>query len=256
MTQHTDMVLETDLLLGKLMEILESRGLSDNTLVCITSDNGGIPVERSYGHDAVGGLRGKKSYIFEGGTRVPFVVRWPKHIPAGNVRNQVVGTHDIVATALDLAGVSVPQNQCLDSVSLKPVLLGTRDDRDPVRKSLLTQSAPGNDFDHDGGFATAAVVLDTSGAKAAKEEESSLGSNAKRRLKERSSDGMAHALYEGHWKLVIGMTDEPAALYNLADDPAEQKNLIDASNEASRVHAMASVYREIRGSKRSVPTKE
>ena len=71
MSAHTDMVLETDVLLGKLMAMLEKRGVLKDTLICFTSDNGGIPAEQYLGHDAVGGLRGLKSFVSEGGHRVP-----------------------------------------------------------------------------------------------------------------------------------------------------------------------------------------
>ena len=84
MTAHTDMVYEVDVLVGKLVEALEQRGLLKNTLILLTSDNGGLPFERDRGHDAVGGLRGYKSFIFEGGHRVPFIMRWGDGTAAGS----------------------------------------------------------------------------------------------------------------------------------------------------------------------------
>ena len=68
MTDHTDMVLETDILLSAMMEMLEERGLLNDTLICFTSDNGGIPLERSFGHDAVGGCAGRKASSLRVGT--------------------------------------------------------------------------------------------------------------------------------------------------------------------------------------------
>ena len=68
------------------------------------------------------------------------------------------------------------------------------------------------------------------------------------------SDGMAHALREGPWKLVFNIEhDKPVALYNLDDDLAEQKNLIADAAQADRIQRMEKLYREIRASKRSVP---
>ena len=157
MTVHTDMVMEPDVLLGKLMAMLEKRGLLANTVICFTSDNGGLPFERNFGHDAVGGLRGKKSFIFEGGHRVPFLVWWPGKIAAGSVRDQFVCIHDIVPTLIELAGAKVPTDQCLDAVSLAPVLLGQRDDTRPVRRAMLIESSPGRDVNQDGGFADASM---------------------------------------------------------------------------------------------------
>jgi arylsulfatase A-like enzyme len=124
MTGHTDMVYETDILLGELVAALDRLGLRENTLVVYTSDNGGLPYERAMGHDSVAGLRGNKSTIFEGGTRVPFVASWPGKIKANSVCDSTIGAHDLVATALDLAGIAKPDGQAVDSISLKPVLLG------------------------------------------------------------------------------------------------------------------------------------
>ena len=145
MTPKTDMVHEVDVVVGKFVEALEKRGLLENTLIVVTSDNGGIPADRAHGHDAVGGLRGSKSHIWEGGHRVPFVVQWKGHVPAGTVRNQLIGTHDIVPTFVELAGGKFEPDQMLDSVSLAPVLLGQRGDDQPVRQTLLIQSSPGRD---------------------------------------------------------------------------------------------------------------
>jgi arylsulfatase A-like enzyme len=249
MTDHTDMVHETDILTGGLVAALEKRGLLTNTLIIVTSDNGGLPYERNYGHDAVGGLRGRKGFIFEGGHRVPFIARWAGKIPAGAVRNQLVGTHDTVATALELAGVKVDAEQCLDGVSLVPVLLGTRDDKNPIRTDLLVQSSPSRDANDDGGFSSVDVEI-----TAAEGVKASHKADAKpRQAKHAASDHMAHALIEGDWKLVIAMTDQPAALYNLADDLAETKNQLNDPVQAERVQRMTQRYRDIRSSKRSTP---
>ena len=248
MTDHTDMVYETEILLGKLVAALGKRSLLGDTLVVFTSDNGGLPFERSFGHDAVGGLRGRKAYIFEGGHRVPFVARWgdgtPKgwKIPPGTERKQVIGAHDIVATALELAGVAVPEDQVLDSISLVPVLLGQRDDSQPVRRRLLVQSSPGRDAFDDGGFSGAGVQMTAAEARKKK--------GAKGKGKSR---GMAHALIQGDWKLVVASGEKPAALYDLSTDLAEQKNRIAEPAHAERVKRMYAAYREIRTSQRSVP---
>ena len=231
MTAHTDMVHETDILLGALVDALATRGLRDNTLVIYVSDNGGLPFEREHGHDAVAGLRGIKSTIFEGGQRVPFVAAWPGRIPKGTVRRQVIGAHDTVATALELAGVTVPEGQARDSVSLVPVLLGKRDDANPVRETLLVQSSPGRGPFVDKGF--------RAGKPAPKNVGKSKG----------GGKAMAFALYRDNWKLVLTQEGKPAALYDLASDLAEDTNLIADSTHADRVKQMAAEYRKIRGSK-------
>ncbi len=256
MSPHTDMVLETDVLLGKLMVMLEKRGVLADTLICFTSDNGGIPAEQHLGHDAVGGLRGMKSYVGEGGHRVPFLVRWPGKVAAGSVRNQVVCAHDIVATSLELAGVKVPAGQCLDAVSLVPVLIGKRDDTQPVRKNLLVQSAPGRDAFDDGGIKGGPLTgkepkRDT--AELFGKEPDAGGKAGKRQLKKNgtTSDGMAHALYDGDWKLVLDIADKPAGLFDLKNDLAERNNLIGDPSQVERVKAMEKTCQETRASKAS-----
>jgi arylsulfatase A-like enzyme len=273
MTEHTDMVLEPDILLGHLLAMLEKRGLLDNTVICFTSDNGGLPYERNCGHDAVGGLRGKKSFIYEGGHRVPLLVRWPGKVAAGSVRDQFVCIHDLAPTLVELAGARVPADQCLDAVSLAPVLLGQRDDTRPVRRAMLIDSSPGRDVNQDGGFADASVVLTRnataagtrkptpaarpqSKAKAkARANPATKATSAKLRPDEAAampSHGIAHALYEGDFKLILNIPrDAPAALYDLKNDRGEQKNLIAEPAHADRVQRMEATYRAIRASQRS-----
>ncbi len=253
MTEHTDMVHETDILAGKLVEALEKRGLLAETLVVITSDNGGIPSERGLGHDAVAGLRGKKSFIFEGGHRVPLVAFWQGKVPGGTVRHQVVGTHDIVATALELAGVPIPHDQALDSVSLAPILLGRCDDSQPVRESLLVQSSPGRDAFDDGGFRAGGPAPEDGGPAqpAAKIERKA---EKRKAARNKGSDGIAHAIYRGDWKLVFDGRDKAAALYDLSTDLAEERNLIGEPVHADRVQDMIRLFQAIRSSRRSTPT--
>ena len=253
-SEHTDMVYETDVITGKLLEALEQRNLLKNTLIVYTSDNGGMPFERENGHDAVGGLRGRKASIFEAGHRVPFIVRWgdgtPQGsvIPPGSVRNQIVGTHDIVATALEAASLQVPGDQCLDSISLLPVLMGRRDDSRPVRQALMIQSRPGGDYYEDMGFPNAGVITPSKEDKARREAPFVP-------VEGRSSRNMSHALLTGNWKLVTDIeNDRPAALYDLDADPMEQTTRIGDPEQAARIQQMYLLYQEIRDSQRSVPS--
>lgn len=251
MTEHTDMVHETDILVGKLVEALGKRELLTKTLVVVTSDNGGLPFERSFGHDAVAGLRGRKAYIFEGGHRVPFVACWPGKVPAGTVRNQVIGAHDIAATALELAGVAVPDDQCLDAVSLVPVLLGRQDDSKPVRNHLLVQSSPGRDAFDDGGFRASRAGTGNAEDNEGHEAENPPDRGGKGKKDKATGQAIAHAVYFGDWKMVFAGNDKPAALYDLTQDLAEEKNLIDDPAQAGRVKSMTEAFRNIRSSKRT-----
>ena len=256
MSPKTDMAYEVDVVVGKFVEALEKRGLLERTLIVVTSDNGGIPADREHGHDAVGGLRGSKSQIWEGGHRVPFVVHWKDHVPAGAVRRQVIGTHDIVPTFVDLAGGKFEADQMLDSVSLAPVLLGQRGDDNPVRQTLLIQSSPGRDAltERDPQLpkvAKGAAKKTAQGRQAAMNK--AWNEIAKKGAKS-GSDGMAHALREGPWKLVFNIEhDKPVALYNLDDELVEQQNLIADAAQSERIQRMEKLYREIRASRRSVP---
>ncbi|MCX7006439.1 MAG: sulfatase-like hydrolase/transferase, partial [Kiritimatiellaeota bacterium] len=258
MSPKTDMDYEVDVVVGKLVEVLTKRGLLEKTLIIVTSDNGGIPADReTFGHDAVGGLRGAKSQIWEGGHRVPFVAHWKGHVPAGEVRNQLIGTLDIVPTFVELAGGKFEADQMLDSVSLVPVLLGKRGDDKPVRETLLIQSSPGRDaFDEK----TAAQILKAAeGSKKLTPAERKKAKNKAqnqiaRKGANSGSDGIAHALREGPWKLVFDIEhDKAVALYNLTDDLTEQKNLIADEAQKDRIARMDKIYRDIRSSKRSTP---
>lgn len=266
MSAHTDMVHEVDVVVGRLVEALEKRGLLESTLIVVTSDNGGIPSDRKeHGHDAVGGLRGSKSYIWEGGHRVPFVAYWKGHTPAGAVSKQLIGTLDIVPTFVELAGGKSAADQMLDGVSLVPVLLGKQPEDKPVRQTLLIQSSPGRDVftenDPDGakpeGLKKGGGKAKGGGKRGAGEAEAAKNrawTQAAKKGGTSGSDGMAHALREGPWKLVLDIAnDKPAALYNLDEDLAEQKNLLAEAAQADRIVRMEKLYREIRASKRSTP---
>ena len=116
---------QLDFALGEIMDTLEAEGLADNTLLIFTSDNG--PVISSGGTS--GGLRGSKRSDFEGGIRVPFVVRWPGHIKAGSVSDTpVIGT-DIFSTVIDIVGLPEPADRTIDGASMLPVFAGKKADR-------------------------------------------------------------------------------------------------------------------------------
>jgi arylsulfatase A-like enzyme len=205
-------------------------------------------------------LHGSKSYLWEGGHRVPFIAHWGdgtaagSQVPPGTVRQQVVGTHDIVPTFAELAGAKLGPDQALDSVSFASVLRGKRGDDQPVRQTLLIQSSPGRDAFTEGitadGKSRAEAQPKGPAAKKAKKQQQRKAAQAGAGT---GSDGMAHALREGPWKLVLDIQDRPAALYNLAADLAELKNLIKEPAQAERVRRMEKLYRGIRASKRSTP---
>ncbi|QDV25812.1 sulfatase family protein [Aureliella helgolandensis] len=113
-------ITQLDHALGQLMQTLDKEGVSDNTLLIFTSDNG--PVANFGG--TTGGLRGGKRSDHEGGIRVPGIARWPGHIKAGTVSDvPVIGT-DIFATVLDITGIPLPKDRTIDGVSMLPAFEG------------------------------------------------------------------------------------------------------------------------------------
>jgi|FLOH01.1.fsa_nt_gi arylsulfatase A len=122
---YAGMVSRMDRDVGRLMDLLSQLDIDDNTIVMFTSDNGAtydIGGARSDFFASGGGLRGAKGSVFEGGLRVPLIVRWPQQIAAGTVSHMPAAFWDFLPTILDAAGASPLATT--DGVSLMPELLG------------------------------------------------------------------------------------------------------------------------------------
>jgi arylsulfatase A len=191
-----DAMVQFDWSTGEIMKALEEHGLTDNTIVIFSSDNGpvyddgyddGTTVNTSTkevdrGHDGSGIYRGGKYQIYEGGTRVPFIIRWPSQIKRGT-SDALVNQVDFIASFADLLGIELPAHEARDSRNTLQAFLG----QDPVGLEFMIEEA------------------------------------ARKR-----------ALRRGDWKYVAPAKgnpkrkrpDTPAELYNLKDDPGEQKNVI------------------------------
>lgn len=102
---------------GRVLDQLDDLKIADNTIVVYFSDNG--PANWRWN----GGMKGKKGSVDEGGLRVPFMIRWPGHIPAGRRISQIAGAIDLFPTLTDLAGIPTANRKPLDGESLKPLLL-------------------------------------------------------------------------------------------------------------------------------------
>ena len=110
--------------MGEILTHLDRLGIADDTLVIFTSDNGGYPREFN-GHRPNGPiLRGGKGDLVEGGTRVPFVARWPGKIPAGAVSKEIISTTDMMATFAAIVGKALPRGAGEDSYNVWPAFLG------------------------------------------------------------------------------------------------------------------------------------
>ena len=142
---YADFVMETDAVVGRVLDALDDSGAARNTLVIFTSDNGCAPYIgakelESMGHYPSGPLRGYKSDVWEGGHRVPFIVRWPGVVASGTVNHQLVHQADLLATFADLFGRELPPDAGEDSFSILPLLKGGDE---PVRLHSVSCSSKG-----------------------------------------------------------------------------------------------------------------
>jgi arylsulfatase A-like enzyme len=126
---HGDFCMETDWVVGKVLNTLDELGIAENTLVVFTADNGtspkaGFPEMASKGHHSSWIYRGMKGTNWEGGHRVPFVVRWPEKVKADTSSNALSCTTDLIATVAEILDAGLAPNAGEDSVSLLPALQG------------------------------------------------------------------------------------------------------------------------------------
>ncbi len=139
-----DFVYELDMQVGKLLQKLEEEGLADNTIFIFTSDNGALwPNICDFGneeHDNNGPLRGYKASVYEGGHRVPFIIKWPGHVEAGLVSDELVLAQDWVATMYELTEQDMPEDQALDCSSLMSLITGSRKAEKPLHPFVLYQA--------------------------------------------------------------------------------------------------------------------
>jgi arylsulfatase A-like enzyme len=122
---YGDFVAQVDDTVGRVLEVLDNRKLAENTIVIFTSDNGPVwydADEKKFGHASTGPFRGMKGDAWEGGHRMPFVVRWPGVAKAGSTSDVTICHTDFLATAADVLDVTVPEGQGQDSVSFAAVL--------------------------------------------------------------------------------------------------------------------------------------
>ncbi len=210
-----DLVMETDNVIGRVLQSVDELGLSDNTLVIFTSDNGcapyiGVEQLEAHGHFPSGPLRGYKSDAWEGGHRVPFIIRWPGRVSANSVCSQLIHQADLMATIAEIVGATLPANAGEDSHDIGPLLRGQ--DR-PIRQHAISQSS--------GGL-----------------------------LALRQGDWkMIFGSGSGGWGK--GADAMPAQLYNLSVDISESKNLY--ANNPEQVQQMTALMEKLVTDGRSTP---
>ncbi|WP_109831744.1 sulfatase family protein [Reichenbachiella versicolor] len=145
---YGDMVMQVDWTVGKVIQTLKETGIEENTLVIYTSDNGSYMYEYEAGepsheskpwiqgfaqdqHRANYVWRGTKADIYEGGHRVPFIVKWPSKIEPLTTSNQLIATNDVLATLAQIVGVKLENDEGEDSYSFYRELLGYNNDARP-----------------------------------------------------------------------------------------------------------------------------
>ena len=143
---YGDVVEELDASVGEVLAKIADLGIEHETLVIFTSDNGPWLAMRDWGGSA-GPLRGGKTSTFEGGQRVPALVRWPQHIPAASEAHGIADMMDWLPTLVELAGAQLPDDRPIDGRSLVRVLQGTGE-RDAAPFFYLSLRFPFADQHH------------------------------------------------------------------------------------------------------------
>ena len=142
---YADLIMETDATVGRVLAALDQSGAADKTLVIFTSDNGcapyiGVKDLEAKGHFPSGPLRGYKADAWEGGHRVPFMMRWPGVVKPGTRCDQLVMQADFMATFADVLGAKLPPTAGEDSFSLLPLLHGGET---PIRQHAISHASSG-----------------------------------------------------------------------------------------------------------------
>ena len=228
---RADFVWELDVIVGRVLDLLKELNIDNDTLVLFNSDNGPETLHvnwmrQDHAHDPSGGWRGMKRDGWEGGHRVPFIARWPGHIPPKQVTSQMTSTTDIFATVTSVVGVSLPDDVATDSFDMWPVMAGLQDESVSVRHHLLTQSFRG---------------------------QFQIRKGAWKYLDHKGSGGNNYEAGEmKQWFIAEKAPDAPGQLYNLDDDPGETNNLY-FTEEAKRKELQDSLE-TLKSSGRSAPT--
>jgi arylsulfatase A len=141
---YGDFVETVDASVGEVLSALDRNGLTENTFLAFASDNGArwTPEEiAQFGHRSNLENRGQKSDVYDGGHRIPFIVRWPGHVHAGSTSNELGCLVDLMATSADVAGVSLPHDAAEDSFDLRPAFL--KENSRPIRDAVVHHSGSG-----------------------------------------------------------------------------------------------------------------
>jgi uncharacterized sulfatase len=205
------MVEMLDHLVGQVLTTLDELGLASNTLVVFTSDNGGHPE-----FSANGPLRGSKWNLYEGGVRVPWIVRWPGRVPAGATNDApFIGT-DLLPTLAAATGSALPPGGPLDGRNVLPLWRGQRPTSADTERPFVWHFPY---YHPETGFAAARPAIGVDDFAVSRTYPQS-------------------ALRAGDWKLVHFYEGDRDELYHLAADPSEQRDL--AAQQPARTRELRS----------------
>lgn len=147
LNEHADFVMQTDYTVGQIVKAIDEAGLGENTLIVLTSDNGtSAPTSNKEELEEIGHfpswiLRGSKADIWDGGHRVPFVVRWPKMIKGGSKSDELICHTDFMPTVADLIGFDLPDDAAVDGFSYASIF--SRGKRVMERPAVIHHSISG-----------------------------------------------------------------------------------------------------------------
>jgi arylsulfatase A len=223
---YGDYVEQTDWMIGQLLEALKKNGFEKNTIVIFTSDNGPetYAYQRiiNYNHYSMGNLRGLKRDLWEGGHRIPLIVRYPDVVPAGTVSDELICQTDLMATIAAFIDIRLPENAGEDSFNMSKVFKGGLSEK-PVRDYIIHHSP-------EGGFAIRKdkwVLIDTASGEVSKEPDW---------IKQRFN-------YQ--------VDTTPMILFDLSSDIKERRNLF--TDYPQKVNELKALLEKSRQEERSVP---
>ena len=225
---YGDFVIETDAMVGKVLNALKKHGFADNTLVIFSADNGAEThaFERlqDFKQWSSGKYRGVKRDIYEGGHRVPFIVKWPGKIKKGVVSDEVVSQVDFAATFAKIINYPLGTKEAIDSYNLLPVLEGKKYSK-PLRVATVQNTSAKKFALRQGDW----VLIDGPTGSAKKES----------------------SAYLNHFNLDPYGQGHEGLLFNLKEDPRQSNNIYDKFPD--RVTKMRSLLKEYLSGKPCAP---
>eukprot|EP00752_Nemacystus_decipiens_P013736 g12189.t1 len=225
---YGDFMIETDAMVGQVLTALKKKGLDDNTIVIFTADNGAekLAFQRlhEFDHWSSGPHRGLKRDVYEGGHRVPLIVRWPGQVQAGTVSDETVSQVDFAATFASIVDYELSNEVAIDSYDILPVLKG-EDYAKPLRVATVHNTFKNQYALRQGDW----VLIDAPTGSAVNEPQA----------------------YLDHFGLDLYGQGHTGLLFNLKDDPRQSNNLYE--KHPDKVQAMRALLKQYIEGKRCAP---